>query len=155
MIKRAIPALTTLWILVALPASRAAEQKLSRNQLPEAVRKTADEQARNATVRAYSKDTEDGQLEYEVSMTFNGHNRDVAIGPDGRLLEVEEEVSFDALPAKVRTGLTAKANGARVGKVESITKRGILVAYEAQIAKAGKHAEVQVGPDGNPLDHEE
>ena len=30
-----------------------------------------------------------------------------------------------------------------------------LVAYEAQVTTNGKRSEVQVGPDGKPLDHEE
>jgi len=40
-------------------------------------------------------------------------------------------------------------------KVESITKKDKLVAYEAQVDTSGKKSEVQVGPDGKPLDHEE
>ena len=40
-------------------------------------------------------------------------------------------------------------------KVESLTKRGKLVAYEGQVITKGKRSEVQVGPDGKPLDHQE
>ena len=40
-------------------------------------------------------------------------------------------------------------------KVESITKHDKVVAYEAQVITNGKRSEVQVGPDGKPLDHEE
>jgi hypothetical protein len=39
--------------------------------------------------------------------------------------------------------------------VESLTKKGKLVAYEAKVNTGGKKSEVQVGPDGKPLDHEE
>ena len=39
-------------------------------------------------------------------------------------------------------------------KMESITKHGELVAYEAQTSTDGK-SEVQLGPDGKALDHEE
>lgn len=155
MTKAARLAFLGLGTLAAIPVVRAAEEKLTRKDLPAAVRETADDQSRNAIVRFYSKDSEDGKVEYEVAMTVNGHRRDIAIAPDGRLLEIEEEVSFDALPKKVRTGLQIRARGGTIGKVESITKHGTLVAYEAEITRAGKRSEIQVGPEGNRLTHEE
>jgi hypothetical protein len=88
-------------------------------------------------------------------MIVNGHSRDVSIAPDGAVKEVEEEVKLSALPAEIQEGLRSKAGNGTIKKVESITKRGSLVAYEAQITKAGKHEEIQVGADGKPLDHKE
>lgn len=154
---RKISMLVTAAAVVSLylTTAHAAEKKLSRSQLPEAVRKTADQQSAGATVRDYTSDTEGGRLEYEVEMTVNGHSKDVAIAPDGRLLEVEEQVQFDALPAGVQAGLKAKARRGTIEKVESITKRGRIVAYEAQVMTAGKHSEIQVGPAGKSLAHEE
>jgi hypothetical protein len=70
-------------------------------------------------------------------------------------VEVEEEVTLDALPAEVKAGLQAKAGKGKLVTVESITKKDKLVAYEAKVTKGGKRIEVQVGPDGKPLDHEE
>jgi hypothetical protein len=70
-------------------------------------------------------------------------------------VEVEEQVELDRLPADVKAGLTAKAGKGTIKKVESITKHDKLVAYEAQVMTDGKRSEVQVGPDGKPLDHEE
>ena len=135
--------------------ANAAETRISRDKLPEAVRKTADEQSQGATIRGYNKEIENGQVEYEVEMTVSGHSKDVSISPDSRVLEVEEEVALDALSPQVRKGLEAKAAGAKIKNVESLTKNGKIVAYEAHLAKLGKHSEIQVGPEGNPLDHEE
>ncbi len=135
--------------------ANAAETRVSRDKLPEAVRKTADEQSQGATIRGYNKEIENGQVEYEVEMTVSGHSKDVSISPDGRVLEVEEEVALDALSPQVRKGLEAKAAGAKIKNVESLTKNGKIVAYEAHLTKLGKHSEIQVGPEGNPLDHEE
>jgi len=75
--------------------------------------------------------------------------------PTGAVVEVEEEVAWDALPAAVQAGLTNKAGGGKIGNVESITKQGKLVAYEAHVTANGKRSEIQVGPDGRPLAHEE
>jgi len=49
----------------------------------------------------------------------------------------------------------AKAGDGKILKVESLTKNEKLVAYEAKVKTAGKILEIQVGPDGKPLDHEE
>jgi uncharacterized membrane protein YkoI len=133
----------------------AAEKSISRSELPAAVKTTTDEQSKGATVRGYSTDRENGKLEYEVEMLVNGHTKDVTIAPDGRLLEIEEEVSLNSLSTQVRSGLAAQAGKGKITKIESLTKNGKIVAYEAQVLLAGKHSEVQVGPDGGRLAHEE
>jgi hypothetical protein len=133
----------------------AQERQLKKSDLPPAVQRTADAQSQGATVRGYASEMERGKLEYEVALTVNGRSRDVSIAPDGSLLEIEEEVALAELPAAVRVGLEAKAAPGTITKVESITKHGTLVAYEAQVRSGGKHSEIQVGPDGQPLAHEE
>jgi hypothetical protein len=85
----------------------------------------------------------------------HGHSKDVLMDANGSVVEVEEQVAMDSLPGAVRDGLQAKAGKGKLLKVESITKRGNLVAYEAKVITDGKKYEVQVGPDGKPLDHEE
>ena len=133
----------------------AAEKPISRTELPPAVQKTADEQSKGATIKRFVKDNEDGQLEYEMEMVVNGHSKDVSIAPDGRLLEVEEQVELRQLPPAVQDGLQNKAGKGAITKVESITKNGKVVAYEAQVRTNGRHSEIQVGPHGEPLSHEE
>ncbi len=146
--------LLVLALLAAAPVF-AAEKKIDKGQLPPAVQKTADAQSAGASVHGYSQDREDGKLEYEVEMTFQGHSKDVTIAPDGALLEVEEQVALDQLPASVQAALHAKAGKGSITKVESITKHGVLVAYEAQVATGARHSEIQVGPAGQTLQHEE
>lgn len=136
-------------------SSLAADRKIDKSELPPAVSKTADQQAHGATVTGYSKEKENGKLEYEVQMTVNGHSKNVTIAPDGRVLEVEEQVAMGDLAGDVQTGLKTKAGSGKVTKIESLTKGGKIVAYEAQVMTAGKHSEIQVGPDGKALDHEE
>ena len=133
----------------------AAEKPIPREMLPPAVQKTADAMSKGATTKRFIKDNEGGHLEYEMEMAVNGHSKDVSIAPDGRLLEVEEQVALESLPNNVREGLRTKAGQGTITKVESITKHDKIVAYEAQVRTGGKHAEIQVGPDGKALDHEE
>jgi hypothetical protein len=133
----------------------AQEKKIKRSDLPPAVEKTVAEQSKGATIRGFSTEQEKGQTLYEVEMTVSGHSKDVSMAADGTVVEVEEQVAMDSLSAEVKAGLQAKAGAGKLLKVESLTKKGKLVAYEAQVETSGKKSEVQVGPDGKPLDHEE
>jgi hypothetical protein len=133
----------------------AQEKKIKRSDLPPAVEKTVAAQSEGATVRGFSMEKEKGQTFYEAEMTINGHTKDVLIAADGTVAEVEEQVVLDSLSPEVKAGLQAKAGKGQILEVESITKKGKLVAYEAKVETNGKKSEVQVGPDGKPLAHEE
>ena len=71
------------------------------------------------------------------------------------MVEVEEQVSTGSLPAAVHQCLQDKAGKGKLVKVETLTKKDKLVAYEAKVLTNGKTSEVQVGPDGEALAHEE
>jgi hypothetical protein len=133
----------------------AQEKHLKKSALPAAVQKVADQQSQGATVRGYARETEDGKLQYEVSLTVDGHTKDIAIAPDGTINEIEEHVFLDNLPSSIRDALQKKAAPGRIVKVESLTKRDQLVAYEAQIITGSKKSEIQVRADGGKLTHPE
>jgi len=133
----------------------AQEKHLKKSALPAAVQKAADQQSQGATVRGYSSEMEDGKLQYEISLTVDGHTKDVAIAPDGTINEIEEQVFLEKLPPSVRDALQKKTAPGKILKIESLTKHDQLVAYEAQIIIGGKKSEIQVGPAGGPLAHPE
>lgn len=133
----------------------AQEKKIKRSDLPAAVEKTVAAQSQGATIRGFSEEKENGQTFYEAELMVNGHSKDVLMGANGEIVEVEEQVEIASLPSAVRYGLQARAGNGKLVKVESLTKHGKLVAYEAKVMTDGKKSEVQVGPDGKPLDHEE
>ena len=119
------------------------------------VEKAIAAQAGNATIRGFSQEIEHGVTYYEAELTVAGHHKDFLVDTRGSVVEVEEEVALDSLPASVQDGLQAMAREGKLQNVESITKHGKLVAYEAHVVKNGKRSEVQVGPEGEPLSHEE
>lgn len=133
----------------------AQEKKIKRSDLPPAVEKTVAAQTQGATIKGFSEEKEKGQTFYEAELTVSGHSKDILMDASGAIVEVEEEVAFETLSPDVKAGLTAKAGKGTIKSVETITKQGKLVAYEAHVTTAGKRSEVQVGPDGKPLDHEE
>jgi hypothetical protein len=141
--------------LLLAGGTSAQEKKIKRSDLPAAVEKTVAAQSAGATIRGFSTEKENGQTLYEAGLTVNGHSKDISMTADGSIVEIEEQVSLDSLPAEVKAGLQAKAGNGKILKVESLTKKDKLVAYEAKVETNGKKTEVQVGPDGKPLDHEE
>jgi hypothetical protein len=131
------------------------ENKISRSDLPPAVEKTVAEQTKGAKIRGFSEEKENGQTVYEAELMVDGHSKDILVDENGRVVEIEEQVLIESLVPAVRDGLRAKAGSGKVVKVEKLMKKGKLVAYEAKVLINGKKSEVQVGPDGKPLDHEE
>jgi hypothetical protein len=149
----AVAAATMLFSVLAIAQER--EQKIKRSDLPPAVEKAVVEQSKGATIRGFSQEKENGQTFYEAELRVNRHSKDILMSIDGTVVEVEEQIASESLSPAVLEGLQAKAGNGKLVKVETLTKNGKLVAYEAKVLTKGKKSEVQVGPDGKPLDHEE
>jgi len=139
----------------ALAQEQEQERKIPRSDLPPAVEKTVVEQSKGATIRGFSEEKEKGRTFYEAELMVNGHTKDVLMDGSGSVVEVEESISFESLTSAVRNGLQSKAGDGKIVKVETLTKKGRLVAYEAKVVSNSQKSEIQVGPDGKPLDHEE
>jgi hypothetical protein len=145
-------------LLAGLPtlSLQAQEKKITRDQLPPAVEKAvAAQESKGATVKGFATEIEKGKKLYEAELTENGHGKDVSMDEQGNVVEVEEEVSLDSLPAEVKDGLTKAAGSGTITRVESLTKSDKLVAYEAVVKNGGKRSEIQVGPDGKKLTHKQ
>jgi hypothetical protein len=146
--------LSIVLVVIALAACSvvvAQEKKITRAQLPPAVEKTVARESQGATITGFATEVERGRRLYEVELTVNGHSKDVSMNRDGNVLEVEEEVTMDSLPATVQEGLRKAAGAGTIGKIESLTKVGKLVAYEAHVKNGTKRSEIQVGPNGEKL----
>jgi hypothetical protein len=131
------------------------EKKIQRSDLPPAVERTVAEQSKGATIEGFAQEKENGQTFYEATLTINGHRKEIQMDENGSVVEVEESISMESLPPEVRAGLKEKAGDGQILKGETLTKKGQIVAYEAKVMSHGKKSEIQVGPDGKTLDHEE
>jgi len=127
------------------------ERKLRRNQLPPAVEKTVAAESQGATINGFETEVEKGRRLYEMEMTVNGHSKEISMDKNGKIVEVEEEVTMDSLPPAVQSALKTAAGKGTIGKIESLTKNGKLVAYEAYVKTGKKSSEIQVGPNGEKL----
>ncbi len=150
-IRLAVPTL----LLCGSAALAAQETAITRARLPAAVERTVAEQSKGATIKGFSKELEDGRTTYEVELRVAGHTKDVTMDSTGTVIEIEEQVALDSLAPAVQQAIKTAAGTATIGVVERLTKGEKLVAYEAHLTRNGKRSEIQVGPNGEKLDHEE
>jgi uncharacterized membrane protein YkoI len=126
----------------------AQEKKVEMKDLPPAVQKAVDANLNGGTLKGLSTEKEAGKTVYEVETTVNGHTRDLLLDAKGNLIEVEEEVAMDAVPAAVKTALEAHG---KIIKVETVTKGKAPATYEGVVEKNGKKSEVAVDASGKKI----
>ena len=136
-------------------AAQEQEKTIARSKLPPAVEKTVAEQSQGATIKGFSTEVENGKTLYEVELAVNGHGKDILMDAQGHVVEIEEEVALASLAPAVKDGLTKAAKGGKISRVESLTKQGKLVAYEAVVTTGKTQSEIQVGPGGQALSRPE
>jgi hypothetical protein len=78
----------------------------------------------------------------------NGHNKDVLIDSTGAVVEIEEQVALGSLPPAVKAQIEKQAGRGKIVMVESLTRKGAFVGYEAHVKNGKKRLEIKVGPDG-------
>jgi hypothetical protein len=113
------------------------------------VQQAIQEQTEGAEIKGLSKETEKGQTEYEIETLVDGKSRDLTLDGKGTLVEVEQEVGIDSLPAAARAAIEKRAAGGKIVKVETVT-RGVIVTYEGTYTEGGKTREVGIKADGSP-----
>jgi hypothetical protein len=148
------PSLLCALCVLSLCAAAAQDQRAKLKNLPPAVQKTVEEQSNGAKIRGLSKEVEKGKTQYELELMVNGHSKDMIIDPTGAILEVEESVTLDSLAPEVKAEVEKNIGQAKLLRLESVTKGGILTGYEASVLKAGRKSGIEMGPDGKLLPKE-
>ena len=138
-------------LLAASMANAQEEKKIRRKQLPAAVEKTVAAESQGATIKGFAREVEKGKTYYEAEMSINGHAKDILMDTRGNIVEVEEQVDMATLPASVQDALKQAAGTGTIEMVESLTKKGKLVAYEGHVKRGNKRSEISVGPNGEKL----
>lgn len=127
-----------------------AETKVKMESLPAAVQAAIKSQLKDATILGITSEKENGKTTYEVETKLAGKGRDVTFDQKGAVVETEDEVDINSIPAAAKAALQKRASTGTITKVEKITE-GSAVSYEAEIkTKAGKSVEAGVNADGTP-----
>jgi hypothetical protein len=132
--------------------ARADEETVPLDKVPAAVMKTVKDKYPGAKIKEAKKEVEKGKTTYEVAIEHEKQVLDLALKPDGTLLEVEQAIEVKDLPAKVAEAIKKTYPKGKVSKAEKITSfedGKQEVEFEVVVEEAGKKpVEVTVEPDG-------
>jgi uncharacterized membrane protein YkoI len=78
-------ALTALTTLILAAPSRADEEKVPLDKVPQTVREAAKKRFPKAEMKEASKEVADGKTTYEITFKENGKNIDVTLTPEGTI----------------------------------------------------------------------
>ncbi|CAI8942384.1 conserved protein of unknown function [Methylocaldum szegediense] len=133
------------------------EKNIPLNQVPPAVRATADRALPGVQWKTAKTETENGQQIYEMKGRDSADRAvEVEVTPDGTLVEAETEVPLEEVPVTVREALKSRLPNFKPEAVESVTKGIGSSGYEFEgLDEAKKMIEVFVSADGTQVTVEE
>jgi hypothetical protein len=137
-----------LFVTLSPLSSQASERKISCDTLPTSIKEKSREIQKGAVLKSCIEDTSGKKTEYELEMLKNGRGYDVTLNERGDVIEVEDEVDQSALPPAVASYLDKAAAGGKIASVESLSRQGRIVQYEAVVIRNGKRSEIACNPDG-------
>jgi uncharacterized membrane protein YkoI len=120
------------------------EDDLTIDQMPEPARGVLLKLAGGAKIVKAEREKEHGVLVYEAEWVVNGTKHEAAVTADGTLIETEEIVPVEKLPAAVRSAI-AKHFGP---KAKVVVEKKMIVVYEIEARGNGKEQELLVFPTG-------
>jgi len=101
----------------------------------------------------FEREVEDGKTTYEVRLQDGVRRMDVAATPEGRILEVEETITPDQLPAAVRRAVASSKYASFAIKraekqISYENDRAAPPIYEIALAGHGKRASLVINSEG-------
>jgi hypothetical protein len=127
------------------------ERAVTGAEVPDAALTALKKLAAGAKITAFAEEVEHGHTFYEGSWKGpSGTNTDVLVTASGDLVEIEERVAADQVPAAV---LAAARKAAGKG-AELVLEKKTMVLYEAKFRKANRGQELLLSPEGRVVENE-
>jgi Putative beta-lactamase-inhibitor-like, PepSY-like len=101
----------------------------------------------NATILHVSREPQDGKIVYEIESRDGSTRRDLLYDPAGQVIEIEEMIPADSVPAAVRAALVRDVPGSALVGAERVT-RGAVVLFEVHAKKNGRSQYLTYDPQG-------
>ena len=128
-----------------------AERQVKEAEIPAAALAALKKLAGGAEITEFAEEIEYGHTFYEGSWkSASGTNMDVIVTPTGDLMEIEEQLSIDNVPAAA-----LKAAQKAAGKeTELASEKKTMILYEFRFQKGGSEQELILTPDGRRFNEE-
>jgi hypothetical protein len=94
--------------LIAVATSKGDEETIKPEQLPKAVKASLDGRFPGAEITSAVKETENGQVVFDIELKQKGHKFESDIKEDGTILEIEKEVATKDWPKALAAAVAAK-----------------------------------------------
>ena len=104
-----------------------------------------------ARVLHVSKERQDGKVVYEIESRDGDTRRDLIYSPAGAVLEIEEGIPVDSVPAVVRAAAEGRVAGGTLVGAERVT-RGTVILFEVQLRVNGRSRFLTYDLEGRPVD---
>ncbi|HET9987094.1 MAG TPA: hypothetical protein VFQ65_01210 [Kofleriaceae bacterium] len=122
---------------------------------PAAVTTAIDKRFPKSTLQACKAEREDGHDQFEVKLTkADGSKVEVDVSPAGAILQTEEVIALDQVPAAVTKAFAAKYPKAKPTRAEKQTPATGKPSYELAFAVDGKRKEATFAEDGTFVEEE-
>lgn len=132
-------------LLVVGPGSAVAQRS---DSLPPAIAAAFRQAYAGARILNVSRERREGKVVYEIESQDGPTRRDLIYDLTGQVLEIEEVIPADSVPAAVRAALERDLPGATLVGAERVT-RGTVILYEVEARKGGgKSRYLTYAPDG-------
>jgi len=135
----------------AAAAAKEVERQVTADQVPAAAMATLKKLAGGAKITEFAEEIEHGSTFYEGSWkSRSGTNTDVLVTKAGALVEIEEKIGTDDVPAAVlKAARKAAGRGA-----ELLYEKKTMILYEIKFSKADARHELLLTPDGRRIEEE-
>jgi len=143
-------ALTIIFVLVALTGGYAADKKITKKQIPDAVLKAFTSQYPDAIIKGQALETESGKKYYEIESLDGNTRRDILFTPDGKAYEIEETMDPATLSDALKSAVAKKYPKGKIEIVEKVT-RDTLIGYEMTVKIGKKTKGVNFDAKGNMI----
>lgn len=142
-----------LGLLLAGFVCPAQEAKLRRqlSHVPPPVRKTIRAHLGGATLEGIDKNTDDGEVTYDVSIVRAGKERGFTVDSDGEM--VDEQVFLDELPAAVQQGVRSHLGVSTLDEIDKSEEDGN-VTYDVEITRHGQSCDFTLDDQGRLVNEE-
>lgn len=129
------------------------EQSVKKNNVPKPILEAFQKAYPKATIKGFSKETDQGKLIYEVESIEGRVSRDISYTADGTVITIEERLPVDELPSAVKSSLAKEFPKVKVSKAEKITK-GSTTQYELLLGLGREKHEVVFDGGGTIIRNE-
>ena len=140
-------------LLVSAGTAGSQEQSIKKKDIPQAILDAFHKSYPNAAIKGYSRETDKGNVVYEIESLEGKIHRDISYAADGSLVSTEESLAYAELPEPVRNAIEKDYPKAKVSICEKVVKGGT-TNFELLVRSGKQKQELVFNADGTLVKQE-